>query len=163
MSASRDPEEVLASIRRLVAREVSDAKEREAQERPARDTMPMLSSRASQAARLVLGSDEATADNGATDPEAGGVGEAGTGAGSAEAAQPHAPSPASSHGAGRGTGAAETAADAAQQAVSEEALRGVIRDILQDELHGALAQQIEPVIRRIVQDELAQLFAGTPE
>ncbi len=64
MSASRDPEEVLASIRRLVAKEVQHQQEREAAERPDRD-MPVVSEKASAAARrLVLGTGARIAANG---------------------------------------------------------------------------------------------------
>lgn len=70
MSSARDPEDVLASIRRLVAREVSDAQARDEAERPTKPDVPVFSSRASAAARKVMKPGDHLAANGMPRSEA---------------------------------------------------------------------------------------------
>lgn len=152
MSASRDPEEVLASIRRLVAREVSDAKDREAQERPARDSMPVISSRASAAARLVLGADDQLAANGDSAEQASPSGDASAPAEGATGAPQSQGTPAE---VSAGSDAAQATGSASP---TEEYLRTLIRDILHEEVRTVIGPRINENIRRIVQEELAQLF-----
>lgn len=158
MSTARDPDEVLASIRRLVAREVSDAKDREAQERPVKDSVPVLSSKASQAARLVLGEDEAIAANGLPSET--------RSPGAYQPPQPHTTGAAGIPNADKPTTASapETAPEpVSAPAHSEDDLRDMIRDIIREEVRNNIGPRINANIRRIVQEELAQLFSEGPQ
>lgn len=67
----RDPEEVLASIRKLVAREVDTARAREATERSEPPPVPMMSARASAAARLKREGVPELPSNASTGPDLG--------------------------------------------------------------------------------------------
>lgn len=167
MSSARDPEDVLASIRRLVAREVSDAQDRETAERPAKDEMPVFSARASAAARMVLRADEPLAANGAPAQPAGDAAPSRPSAG---------PEPVAKAGFGTGgerpsrpdaehldLGAAASTPVAAESGVlgpmTEDQLRAIIREILREEVRERMGPRINQNIRRIVQSELAQLFS----
>lgn len=171
MSSARDPEDVLASIRRLVAREVSDAQDRETAERPAKDEMPVFSARASAAARMVLRSDEHLAANGApaqpaadaapSMPSAGPapVAKAGFGTGGARSSRPAAGHLDLGAAASTPVAAQASAESGALVTMTEDQLRDMIREILREEVRERMGPRINQNIRRIVQSELAQLFS----
>ncbi|MBE3639104.1 hypothetical protein [Mangrovicoccus algicola] len=137
MTGSRDPEEVLASIRRLVAREVQNQQAREKAERPDRGDLPVVSQKASAAARrLVLGAGERVAANGTIAPAPGR-------SGAADWARIDAEAP---------------AAPAAEDA-EEARLRALIRDILREEVRTRMGPRINENIRRILREELQSLLS----
>lgn len=148
MSASRDPEEVLASIRRLVAREVSDAQAREAEERPEKTDIPLFSHRARAAARHILGPEEQVAANGVPviQPPSSGSST------KDESASDPLRQPAAHH-----TPKARTSD------LSEEELRDLIREVFREEVRTRMGPRINEIIRKIVRQELAQLFPDTGE
>lgn len=159
MSSARNPEEVLASIRRLVAREVSSAQERESAERPPRDSMPLISARASAAAaaRHVMRPGQALAANGAP-ADAGPVRPV------VRAEQRPVPTEPLKLGSRyRSTDEDAPGPEAAAPAgvlgsLTETQLRDMIREILREEVRTRMGARINANIQRIVQSELAQLF-----
>ncbi|WP_138469737.1 hypothetical protein [Poseidonocella sp. HB161398] len=146
MSAARDPEEVLASIRRLVAKEVKNQQDREAAERPDRD-MPVVSEKASAAARrLVLGADARIAANGTEVPAA-----------EAAASEPSWDLPLEPVSAAE---AAEAEPVADLPGIDEAKLRNLVREILREEIRNRMGPRINENIRRILREELRALAAG---
>ncbi|WP_172329703.1 hypothetical protein [Mangrovicoccus sp. HB161399] len=136
MSASKNPEEVLASIRRLVAKEVQHQQEREAAERPDRD-MPVVSEKASAAARrLVLGTGARVAANGIATPAAAQVWD-----------EPEPDAPAARGG-------------PAEPQSGEAELRAMIREILREEVRTRMGPRINENIRRIVREELRSILGS---
>ncbi len=139
MSGSRNPEEVLASIRKLVAKEVQHQQQREAAERPDRGDLPSVSEKASEAARrLVLGTGARLAANGTATPQAAKIWDEPEGQ--------------------DGPGTASAPAEAPVQ--DAEALRALIREILREEVRTRMGPRINENIRRIVREELRGILGG---
>lgn len=140
MNTARNPDDVLASIRQLVAKEVRHAREREAAERPERPEPQMVSERASAAARLVLGPDARVAANGRRAPLT--VPQPAPVTAAPVPAEPRAP------------------ADNVLSGLSEAGLRDMIREIIREEVRSRMGPRISEIIRKVVQQELGRLTDG---
>ncbi len=185
MSARREPEEVLASIRRLVAREVEAAQDRDRADAPASRAAPVISSRALAAAQMARDGEEGPASNAAQAPKSALEGEVQPqvtraldpdlqGAEAPESEVP--PSKALSLDApveplddltadlvGDASEAPSDARDTLWTTdvsqIDEVALRDLIRAIQREEVRTRMGPRINANIRRIVREELAALFA----
>mgnify|MGYP001168834717 CR=1 FL=1 len=160
MSPARDPEDVLASIRRLVAREVSNAQARDEAERPVKPDVPVFSSRASAAARKVMKPGDYLAANGMPHPEAK-AGAAGRGISPHPEPKPRfTPRPSTLHL----DHPVEPPNPRAERPLgpfaylTEDELREIIREIFREEVRTRMGPRINENIRKIVQQELAKLF-----